>query len=391
MIQFVAVGACYLDTILDVPRFVQEDEKLRATRLTRRRGGNCANTIEVLQQLVGLAAQGSCVGATAELGTTHVEEIHRRPRRKDGGEQVPKAQIRSSLVSVLPHRASLAVQLIAESLGCAPPPDIEAGHATSSGSGSGDVRAVSASSSSGDDDHGINRSQHVSLEHCIYRQDHQEPASSYIIRSQENGSRTIVNYNELPDMTVAEFRSVADAIAGQGHEMWFHFEGRSPAITLDCMRYIRAAYPAARVSVEVEKPGRPGLQELVPEADVVFFSRGWAQDRGYEDCEACVRDQAQHALNATMLCCTWGQTGAAGIEPKTKTYAQRGAWVSDEPCTVDTIGAGDTFMAGMLYACLAHGEDWPLGKKLEFANELAGRKVVQEGFAGLAEPMSGWL
>lgn len=56
-----------------------------------------------------------------------------------------------------------------------------------------------------------------------------------------------------------------------------------------------------------------------------------------------------------------------------------------------TIGAGDTFNAGMLYACMARDEDWDLGMKLEFANELAGRKVVQEGFQGLGKVMKQWL
>ena len=48
-----------------------------------------------------------------------------------------------------------------------------------------------------------------------------------------------------------------------------------------------------------------------------------------------------------------------------------------------TVGAGDTFIAGMLFGLTCHADDWPLDRKLEFANELAGRKVVQEGFAGL--------
>jgi ketohexokinase len=52
-----------------------------------------------------------------------------------------------------------------------------------------------------------------------------------------------------------------------------------------------------------------------------------------------------------------------------------------------TIGAGDTFIAGMMYALIEHGEDWPLLQKLDFANELAGRKVMQEGFSGLGSLM----
>lgn len=52
-----------------------------------------------------------------------------------------------------------------------------------------------------------------------------------------------------------------------------------------------------------------------------------------------------------------------------------------------TIGAGDTFIAGMLYGLICHGHDWTLSQKMEFANELAGHKVVQEGFAGLGGVM----
>lgn len=52
-----------------------------------------------------------------------------------------------------------------------------------------------------------------------------------------------------------------------------------------------------------------------------------------------------------------------------------------------TIGAGDTFTSGMLYCLLNHSHDWDLSHKLNFANELAGRKVRQEGFSGLGSSM----
>ena len=51
-----------------------------------------------------------------------------------------------------------------------------------------------------------------------------------------------------------------------------------------------------------------------------------------------------------------------------------------------TVGAGDTFIAGMLFSLTCRGE-WDLDRKLEFANELAGRKVVQEGLRGLGSLM----
>lgn len=42
------------------------------------------------------------------------------------------------------------------------------------------------------------------------------------------------------------------------------------------IKHIRRQFPSVRVSVEVEKPQRPGLQELAVEADVVFYSKSWA-------------------------------------------------------------------------------------------------------------------
>lgn len=62
----------------------------------------------------------------------------------------------------------------------------------------------------------------VDLTQCIYRDHFNEPASSYIIRSRATDSRTIINYNELPEMTSKEFYATADKL---GSEMtWCHFE-----------------------------------------------------------------------------------------------------------------------------------------------------------------------
>jgi ketohexokinase len=98
-------------------------------------------------------------------------------------------------------------------------------------------------------------------------------------------------------MTVEEFERVADAFAAEDAEgCWWHFEvrrvflqidifdvgvidlckGRIPETTLRCIRYLRQAQPGSTISVEVEKPNREGLVELAAEADVVFYSRGWA-------------------------------------------------------------------------------------------------------------------
>ncbi|PWY94931.1 pfkB family kinase [Aspergillus sclerotioniger CBS 115572] len=309
--SLVAIGALYVDTILTTPHYPGEDDKLRASKISRRRGGNCPNTLEVLQQLI-----------------THDSST---------------AGVALDLVSILPAESSTASQQI--QLAFKP---------------------------------------HVSLSHCIYRDGFEEPASSYIIKSESSGSRTIVNYNELPEMTVEEFTQIADRLHKAS---WFHFEGRIPLVTLSCIHYIRQQYPLAKISVEVEKPGREGLQELAEEADVVFYSKSWAQGNGYQTAEECVEKQSIVTRKASLLCCTWGQSGAVAFDIKTRSLIHRPAYSAADFQVVDPIGAGDTFISGMLYALLCRGDDWDLSQKLGFANRLAGMKVSQEGFSGLARAL----
>ena len=63
----------------------------------------------------------------------------------------------------------------------------------------------------------------VDFSHCLHREDKGEAASSYIIRSQAQGSRTIVNFNDLDDMTLAEFTAVVDQFRDET-DCWWHFE-----------------------------------------------------------------------------------------------------------------------------------------------------------------------
>lgn len=54
-------------------------------------------------------------------------------------------------------------------------------------------------------------------------------------------------------------------------------KGRIPDVTLQCLQHLRHHLPTVTISVEVEKPGREGLQDLAALADVVFYSKSWAR------------------------------------------------------------------------------------------------------------------
>ena len=57
--------------------------------------------------------------------------------------------------------------------------------------------------------------------------------ASSIIRSAATGTRTIVNFNDLPEMTAPELAGLADdlikdeGLTARGGESWWHFEVRT--------------------------------------------------------------------------------------------------------------------------------------------------------------------
>lgn len=230
--RLICVGAVYMDTILScapmlaitstcstlttsrVPHYPEEDTKLRATNLVRRRGGNTPNTLEVISQLLPRNMHPEAL--------THSTEL--------------------SLLTVLPDPESADTKTILKSL-----PDV---------------------------------TSHL----YRYRQGQPVAASSYIIQSAKNLSRTIVSANPLDEMTVEEFKAaiaplVDDTEIGKD-DVWIHFEGRTPEVLLQCVTWLRHRYGfhgKVRVSVECEKPDRTGLKDVAALADVVFYSRIWAE------------------------------------------------------------------------------------------------------------------
>jgi ketohexokinase len=352
--HIICVGAVYIDTILtyvrtllssllrpsnshptstsltqylttSVPHFPTEDTKLRAQFLKKHRGGNTANSLEVLSQLI-----------SHDQNKKGITGLH--------------------LLAVLPAWTSAATEFVKDSL----PDVIEDGY--------------------------------------IYHSGYQEAASSYIIQSQETRSRTIVSINPLPDMQVQEFKKrvgvmVPDVrIAEDTVPYWIHFEGRVPEVLLECVKWLRKERPEVKISVECEKPERTGMTDVAQFADVVFYSRLWAEKNGFDSAKTFLDSQKPGTRDGAVLCCTWGSGGAMAVgkkEEEEDIWADVKAWQaaeSEQMQVVDTIGAGDTFVAGMLFALTNH-EEWELQRKLEFANQLAGKKVLQEGFDDLGSKM----
>jgi ketohexokinase len=195
------------------------------------------------------------------------------------------------------------------------------------------------------------------------------PVSSVLL-SAATGSRTIVHYRDLPEYGYGDFARL-DLQAFD----WLHFEGRNIVALGDMLQWSRQHYPAIPRSLEVEKP-RAGIDRLFGLADVLLFSRDYAQQQNYEQPEQLLQDI--HAdFPETLLFCTLGGEGAIAVDRDGRVYRQP-AVAPDN--VVDTLGAGDTFHAAVINGSLA-GLD--TGELLYQACVLAGRKCTQQGLAGL--------
>ena len=235
--------------------------------------------------------------------------------------------------------------------------------------------------------------------------------TSYITLSQASGSRTIVHHNRLAELEPADFeRRLLTRGAGGGGDSsgldgvdWLHFEGRNCAAYGEMMRAARRHSEGSGrrraplvISLELEKFQRPGLEQLAPLADVLFVGRAWAEPSGFACAEDALLALAAAAAappqelggrsavlpplrEGVVLVCAWGEAGACALDTGARPLAVLSSPAFPPPggAVVDSVGAGDTFIAGMVWG-MATG--LPLAQALREACALAGRKVGVHGF-----------
>jgi len=135
----------------------------------------------------------------------------------------------------------------------------------------------------------------------------------------------------------------------------------------------RELAPAVPRSVEIEKP-RADIEQLFPYADVLLFSRHFATSRGYDDPQRFLDDIARQTPAVTRTL-AWSEAGAYALDRNGRIFHSP---AYPPPQLVDTLGAGDTFNAGVIDALL---QDTTVAEALQRACRLAGRKCGQPGLA----------
>lgn len=201
----------------------------------------------------------------------------------------------------------------------------------------------------------------ISTELCKRYPEYSTPTSSVWLNRQ-SGTRTIVHYRDLPELTLSDLKDIT-----LDNYRWIHFEGRNIDVLKSFL--LGLSDNTVPVSLEIEKP-RDGIEQLLPLADTVIVSSHYLREKELSAIE-CLHQFKQHNAKLKIVC-TLGAEGLMAMD-------QHGTVIEMAAIPVERVlnsnGAGDCFIAGLISEQLRQDD---FRAALAFANRLAAEKIQSE-------------
>ncbi|KAH8315274.1 hypothetical protein KR074_002702 [Drosophila pseudoananassae] len=219
------------------------------------------------------------------------------------------------------------------------------------------------------------RKREIGTNHCPETE--KDPPFSSIILAQDSGTRTIIHCNKnYPEPTFEDFSQIDLSQYG-----WVHFEARNPTQVSKMIQSIREHNKKTgqkiTISLDFETRYDQNL-ELCQSCDIVVFSKELAAQKGWESAQETVEGVAADISGngeKPVIICPWGSQGAVCLDANGD-FHKIAAYKPEK--IVDTLGAGDTFMAGLIYASFV--DQLCLTDAIDFANWVAGHKISEYGY-----------
>ncbi|XP_051780582.1 ketohexokinase isoform X1 [Erpetoichthys calabaricus] len=339
--KIMCIGLVCLDIISVVDKYPEEDTDTRCLSQRWQRGGNASNSCTVLSLL---GARCAFMGSLAA------------------------GQVANSFVLNDLQKYRIDVSHMIQHLDCSLPSSVVISNVTNGS------RTILHNSSFIVDDF---TARGVDISSVVWQNEGVTPCACCIICS-NGGSRTVLLYDtNLPDVTAENFKAVDFS-----DYKWIHFEARNSDEQVKMIKRIEqyndlvAAGQKISVSVEIEKT-RDDLYQLFSYGDVVFVSKDVAQKFGFNSASEALKGLYSKVKKGAILICAWAEKGADGLCSDNK-IVHSDAFPPEK--IVDTLGAGDTFNASVIFA-LSNGKS--LQEALTFGCKTAGKKCGLHGYDGI--------
>lgn len=185
----------------------------------------------------------------------------------------------------------------------------------------------------------------------------------------------------MEEFTADELVHSISELPGLEDIRWVHFEGRIPEILKVAIPKLRDIIPTALFSLEIEKPDRHQLLDLIQFVNHVFFSHAFYVHSGHNTPSAFFDAMYKRAqisfVDGVHFVLTAGADGAYFSAPPGFEFHVPTTQVD----VVDATGAGDTFIAGYIWSYIKL--HMAPRECMKSAVALATKKVAQEGFDNL--------